>query len=146
MVTRLAAHPFITAIVSLVLATLSYAALFGWRVAIALILVLLVHELGHVAAGRLLHLPLRMLVFVPFLGAFVAFKEEARIVEQHTVLALPLLFEALRGDRGDREAIAFYAASPAQQVWAVAAYTVTAAVLVSLTTVFDVATRESWSR
>lgn len=214
--TRLAAHPFITAVGSMMLATMSYAALFGWRFAVAIIVVLLIHELGHVAAGRLLRLPLKALVFIPFIGAFVTFKEETRIVEQDAVLALggpaggavfafacgvaalctgnadlgllgrigallnmfqliplpmldggrilaivsprlcvlgvpiwggllwrhvsydmvlvavialPLVFEGLRGDRGDRDTIAFYAAPPAQRVWAVAAYAVTAAVL-----------------
>jgi Zn-dependent protease len=216
--TRLmAAHPVATATTSMALAALGYVPLLGWRVALALIAVLFVHEIGHVAAGRLLRLPLQMLVFIPFLGAFVAFKENARIVEQDAVLALggpacgaafafacgivalltgnryfgllsflgavinllnmvplfpldggrilaivsprlsllgvpvwggllvwhlsydllliavialPLLFEALRGDRGEREVIAFYAAPPLTQLCAVAAYLVTAAVLV----------------
>lgn len=45
------------------------------------------------------------------------------------VIALPLLFEALRGDRGEREVIAFYAAPPRAQLCAVAAYLATAAML-----------------
>lgn len=43
------------------------------------------------------------------------------------VVALPLLFEILRGDRGDRETIAFYAAPASHRAAAVAAYAVTAA-------------------
>src|SRR5271166_254484 len=85
---RMAAHPFTAATASLALATLGYVPLFGWRGAPSLISVLFIHEIGHVAAGRLLRLKLRMLVFIPFLGAFVAFKEESRIVEQDAVLAL----------------------------------------------------------
>jgi Zn-dependent protease len=49
-----------------------YVALFGWRLAIVLMLVLLAHELGHYFAFRAYGLPVRLPAFVPFLGAFTA--------------------------------------------------------------------------
>jgi Zn-dependent protease len=184
----------------------------GPRFAAMLVLIFLIHELGHVGAARYLRLPVGWMLFVPLLGALVVLKEQPRIVEQDAVLALggpaagavfalacsitglatgnadlsklgeigaiinllnlvplppldgsrvlaivsprlallgvpvwgvlifrhlsydlvlialiglPLLVEALRGDRGDRETIAFYAAPLHQQVAAVAAYAVT---------------------
>jgi Zn-dependent protease len=49
-----------------------YVLFFGWRFAVVLILVLLVHELGHYAAFRAYGLPAHLPQFVPFLGAFTA--------------------------------------------------------------------------
>lgn len=49
-----------------------YAAAFGWRFGLLLVLLILAHELGHYAAFRAYGLPVRLPVFVPFLGAFTA--------------------------------------------------------------------------
>jgi Zn-dependent protease len=49
-----------------------YVALFGWRIALVLLLVLLAHELGHYFAFRAYGLPASLPRFVPFLGAFTA--------------------------------------------------------------------------
>jgi Zn-dependent protease len=62
---------------------------FGLRFAVSLVVVLLVHELGHVAAAWCLRLPVRALLFIPFLGAVVLLGEKKpRIVEQDAFLAL----------------------------------------------------------
>jgi Zn-dependent protease len=55
-----------TFIVSLAL----YAAFFGWRLGVVVILVLAAHELGHYFAYRAYGLAARLPVFVPFLGAY----------------------------------------------------------------------------
>lgn len=49
-----------------------YAVAFGWRFGLVLVLLILAHELGHYAAFRAYGLPVRLPVFVPFLGAFTA--------------------------------------------------------------------------
>lgn len=49
-----------------------YVALFGWRFAIVVMVLLLAHELGHYAAFRAYGLPVRLPAFVPLLGAFTA--------------------------------------------------------------------------
>jgi Zn-dependent protease len=49
-----------------------YVALFGWRLAVVVMLVLLAHELGHYAAFRAYGLPVRLPSFVPLFGAFTA--------------------------------------------------------------------------
>lgn len=49
-----------------------YAIAFGWRFGLLLVLLVLAHELGHYAAFRAYGLPVRLPVFVPFLGAFTA--------------------------------------------------------------------------
>lgn len=49
-----------------------YVALFGWKLAVVVILLLLAHELGHYFAFRAYGLPVRLPAFVPMLGAFTA--------------------------------------------------------------------------
>jgi Zn-dependent protease len=49
-----------------------YAVAFGWRFGLILVLLVLAHELGHYFAFRAYGLPVRLPVFVPFLGAFTA--------------------------------------------------------------------------
>ncbi len=55
---------------TIVLTLWLYAAAFGWRFGVILVLLILAHELGHYAAFRAYGLPVRLPVFVPFLGAF----------------------------------------------------------------------------
>jgi Zn-dependent protease len=57
-----------TFILSLVL----YAAVFGWRIGVVIVLLIAAHELGHYFAYRAYGLPVRAPVFVPFLGAYTA--------------------------------------------------------------------------
>lgn len=49
-----------------------YVVIFGWRLAVVVMLVLLAHELGHYFAFRAYGLPARLPQFVPLLGAFTA--------------------------------------------------------------------------
>lgn len=47
-----------------------YVALFGWRLGLVILFVILAHELGHFAAFRAYGLPARLPVFIPLFGAF----------------------------------------------------------------------------
>jgi Zn-dependent protease len=49
-----------------------YVAIFGWKLAVVVMLLLLAHELGHYFAFRAYGLPARLPAFVPLLGAFTA--------------------------------------------------------------------------
>jgi Zn-dependent protease len=49
-----------------------YVVIFGWKLAIVVMLLLLAHELGHYFAFRAYGLPARLPAFVPLLGAFTA--------------------------------------------------------------------------
>jgi Zn-dependent protease len=49
-----------------------YVVIFGWKLAVVLMFVLLAHELGHFFAFRAYGLPARLPAFVPLLGAFTA--------------------------------------------------------------------------
>ncbi|HVN69100.1 MAG TPA: site-2 protease family protein [Candidatus Binatia bacterium] len=49
-----------------------YVVIFGWKLAVVVMLLLLAHELGHYFAFRAYGLPVRLPSFVPLLGAFTA--------------------------------------------------------------------------
>ncbi|HVR45072.1 MAG TPA: site-2 protease family protein [Candidatus Binatia bacterium] len=49
-----------------------YVVIFGWKLAVVVMLLLLAHELGHYFAFRAYGLPARLPAFVPMLGAFTA--------------------------------------------------------------------------
>jgi Zn-dependent protease len=53
-----------------------YALIWGWQFAIGFVLLILIHELGHFIEARRLGLHPHWPIFVPFLGAFVAFRTE----------------------------------------------------------------------
>ena len=52
----------------------AYALLWGWRFAAGFVLLLLVHELGHVLEAKRQGLPVSAPMFIPFLGALIMLK------------------------------------------------------------------------
>ena len=60
---------------SIFIAIGGYALLWGWSFAIGLVLLILVHELGHYLEARRQGLHPDLPVFIPFLGAYVALKD-----------------------------------------------------------------------
>ncbi len=51
-----------------------YTLIWGWRFAVGIVLLILVHELGHYVEARREGLDPQLPVFIPFLGAYVALK------------------------------------------------------------------------
>jgi Zn-dependent protease len=88
----------------------AYALIWGWKFAVGFVLLLLLHELGHVVQLRREGIKASAPMFIPFLGALVAMKElpkdasaEARVGLAGPVLGslaalVPLGLYALTGD------------------------------------------------
>ena len=88
----------------------AYALIWGWRFGVGFVLLLLVHEMGHVLQLRREGIKASAPMFIPFLGALVAMKEmpkdaaaEARVGLAGPVLGslgalLPLGIYAITGD------------------------------------------------
>ena len=55
-----------------------YTMVFGWKFAVGFVLLLLVHESGHLIAARWYGLKVGAPMFIPFMGAFIALKEMPR--------------------------------------------------------------------
>jgi Zn-dependent protease len=55
-----------------------YATLWGWQFGVGFVLLLLVHECGHLLVAKKFGLKVGAPVFIPFMGAFIALKEAPR--------------------------------------------------------------------
>lgn len=60
---------------SMILSVGAYALLYGWKFAVGFVLLIFVHELGHLVAARMVGLKVGWPVFIPFMGAIIALKE-----------------------------------------------------------------------
>jgi len=75
-------------IISTGVTALIYAQLFGWAFGVGIVLLILVHESGHVVVARVMGMPVTLPVMIPFLGAFVSMKQQPRTVAQESVMAI----------------------------------------------------------
>src|SRR2546426_3940883 len=55
-----------------------YTQIWGWQFALGFVLLLLVHESGHLLVAKKFGLKVGAPVFIPFMGAFIALKEAPR--------------------------------------------------------------------
>src|SRR4029077_14144249 len=55
-----------------------YTQIWGWQFALGFVLLLLVHETGHLLVAKKFGLKVGVPVFIPFMGAFIALKEAPR--------------------------------------------------------------------
>jgi Zn-dependent protease len=55
-----------------------YMQLWGWQFALGFVLLLLIHETGHLLVAKIFGLKVGAPVFIPFMGAFIALKEAPR--------------------------------------------------------------------
>lgn len=56
----------------------AYALFFGWPFAVGFVLLMFVHECGHLIVARKFGLPVSAPVFIPFMGAFILLKDQPR--------------------------------------------------------------------
>jgi len=78
---------------SMLVSIAAYALLWGWKFAVGIVLLLLVHEMGHVLELRRQGVPASAPLFIPFLGAFVGMKQlpDNAWKEAQVALAGPVL-------------------------------------------------------
>jgi len=63
---------------SMLLAFGFYAMAFGWKYAVGFILLIFIHEMGHVLAARIAGLKVSLPLFIPFMGAVIMLREMPR--------------------------------------------------------------------
>ena len=63
---------------SMLFAVAIYSMAFGWQFAVGFILLLFVHEMGHLIAARMVGLKVSLPVFIPFFGAAILMREMPR--------------------------------------------------------------------
>ena len=77
-----------TVVGSMAVSIAAYATLWGWKFALGFVLLIFVHEMGHVVVLRMRGIPASAPVFLPFLGAFVSMKQMPRSVYEEAESAL----------------------------------------------------------
>ena len=63
---------------TMILSVGAYALFWGWKFALGFVVLIFVHELGHLVAARSQGLRVGAPVFIPFMGAFIALKDAPR--------------------------------------------------------------------
>jgi Zn-dependent protease len=78
---------------SMIMMIFLYGLIFGWVYAVGIVMLILIHELGHYIAGKIRGYEMSLPFFIPFLGAFVAIKEQPRNIETDAFISMggPLL-------------------------------------------------------
>jgi Zn-dependent protease len=75
-------------LISMVVALFFYAIFFGWQFGVGLVLLILVHESGHVLVSRWQGLPMSLPVFLGPFGAFTRMKAAPRDARQEAIIAI----------------------------------------------------------
>ncbi len=74
-------------LLSMVIYLGTYAFLYGWKFAVALVYLIFIHEMGHKYAAHKLKLPTSAAIFIPFMGAFIGLKEMPKSAKDEAYLA-----------------------------------------------------------
>ncbi|MGO9661160.1 MAG: site-2 protease family protein [Acidimicrobiales bacterium] len=84
---------YVGLVLSMFVSIVAYSLLFGWSFAVGIVLLIFVHEMGHVIELRRQGVPASAPLFIPFLGAFVNMKAAPRSAFQEAMsgLAGPLV-------------------------------------------------------
>jgi len=84
---------YIGLVLSMLVSIAAYSLFFGWSFAVGIVLLILVHEMGHVIELRRQGVPASAPLFIPFLGAFVNMRGTPRSAYQEALsgLAGPLI-------------------------------------------------------
>ncbi|MFC3772830.1 site-2 protease family protein [Paenibacillus sp. GCM10012303] len=84
---------FGTAIISMLVTVWAYTIVFPFQVAAGLVGMILIHEMGHVAAAKRKGLPVSAPFFIPFLGAMIMLKRNPRdaVTEAYIAYGGPLI-------------------------------------------------------
>ena len=69
---------FLASSASMLVSVAGYAVFWGWKFAVGFVLLLFVHELGHVLEAKRQGLPTNGVYFIPFLGALMLLKEGSK--------------------------------------------------------------------
>lgn len=73
---------------TMLLSVFGYALVYGWKYAVALVMLIFVHEMGHFMAARRSGLDVGAPVFIPFVGAWVELKTTRLDPETEAYVAL----------------------------------------------------------
>lgn len=73
---------------TMLLSVIAYAFIFGWWYAVGFVLLIFVHEMGHYIAARQRGLDVGAPTFIPFVGAWIALKDQPHDAETEAYVGL----------------------------------------------------------
>ena len=73
---------------TMLLSVIAYAFIFGWWYAVGFVLLIFVHEMGHYIAARQKGLDVGAPTFIPFVGAWIALKDQPHNAETEAYIGL----------------------------------------------------------
>jgi len=79
---------YLSLVLSMFVSVLAYTLLWGWSFAVGFVLLMFVHEMGHVVELRRQGIRASLPMFIPFLGAFVNMREMPRSAYQEALSGL----------------------------------------------------------
>lgn len=80
--------PFIATGITAILSIGAYAWAFGWQFGVGLVVLIFIHEMGHVLALRRYGVKASAPIFIPFLGAFIGMKQLPKNATMEAVVGL----------------------------------------------------------
>lgn len=79
---------FLTTGLSMMLMIVTYTYLYGWKYAIGIVLLLFIHEMGHLTASRQLGIDTSLPMFIPFVGAIIQMKEAPKDAKTESIVGI----------------------------------------------------------
>jgi Zn-dependent protease len=79
---------FLTTGLSMMLMIVVYTYIYGWKYAIGIVLLLFIHELGHLTASRRLGIDTSLPMFLPFIGAIIQMKEAPKDAKTESIVGI----------------------------------------------------------
>ena len=79
---------FLTTGLSMMLTVVIYTFIYGWKYAVGIVLLLFVHEMGHMVASRRLGINTSLPMFIPFLGAIIQMKEAPKDAKTESIVGI----------------------------------------------------------
>jgi Zn-dependent protease len=73
--------------ISLIISLGFWAAVYGWKFAVAIVYLIFVHEMGHLVAARQKGIKTSPAIFIPFFGAVISMKEQPKDAATESYLA-----------------------------------------------------------
>lgn len=73
---------------TMLLSVFAYAFVYGWRYAVGFVLLIFVHEMGHFVAARQRGLEVGAPTFIPFVGAWIALKDQPHDAEMEAYVGI----------------------------------------------------------
>jgi len=79
---------FLSTGLSMMLMIVVYTFIYGWKYAVGIVLLLFIHEMGHLTASRRLGIDTSLPMFIPFVGAIIQMKQAPKDAKTESIVGI----------------------------------------------------------